>query len=153
MNLTITVSAETFEELSRSLKTLADGIDQQLHSALSSSISSTSEPVALASATPTQLISQPIPAQPVPVSVPTAPSVVTPPVSSPVTPPSASVPTSAPAYTLEMISMAGLALMDAGKIDALTALLAKYNVDALTSLDPSLYGAMAMDLRALGAQI
>ena len=63
------------------------------------------------------------------------------------------VPTAAPQYTLEMIANAGTSLLDAGKISELTGLLAKYGIEALTSLDPSMYGAMAMDLRALGAQI
>lgn len=65
----------------------------------------------------------------------------------------APVPTATPQYTLEMIAVAGSALIDAGKLDALMALLGKYGVDSLTNLDPSQYGAMATDLRALGARI
>ncbi len=63
------------------------------------------------------------------------------------------VPTSAPKYTLDMIAKAGTALIDTGKINELTALLAKYGVDALTSLNPDYYGTFASELRALGAQI
>ncbi len=63
------------------------------------------------------------------------------------------VPTGAPTYTLEMIARAGTALVDAGKMDALCGLLAKYGVEALTALDPAQYGNFANDLRALGAQI
>jgi len=63
------------------------------------------------------------------------------------------VPTAPPQYTLEMIARAGTALVDAGKMDALCNLLAKYQVEALTALDSSQYGAFATDLRALGAQI
>lgn len=63
------------------------------------------------------------------------------------------VPTSAPQFTLEMIAKAGTALIDAGKMSELSALLAKYGVEALTSLDTAQYGAFANDLRALGAAI
>lgn len=63
------------------------------------------------------------------------------------------VPTSTPQFTLEMIAKAGTALIDAGKMSELSALLAKYGVEALTSLDTAQYGAFANDLRALGAAI
>lgn len=63
------------------------------------------------------------------------------------------VPTSTPQFTLEMIAKAGTALIDAGKMSELSALLAKYGVEALTSLDTAQYGAFANDLRGLGAAI
>lgn len=63
------------------------------------------------------------------------------------------IPTASPQYTLEMIAKAGTALVDAGKMDALRDLLAKYQVDAITALNPSQYGVFATELRALGAQI
>ena len=69
------------------------------------------------------------------------------------TAPAPTAPTSAPQYTLDMIARAGAALVDAGKMDALCGLLAKYGVEALTALDPAQYGNFANDLRALGAQI
>ena len=68
-------------------------------------------------------------------------------------PVASAVPTGAPTYTLDMIARAGAALVDAGKMDALCGLLAKYGVDALTALDPAQYGNFANELRALGAQI
>lgn len=68
-------------------------------------------------------------------------------------PVASAVPTGAPTYTLDMIARAGAALVDAGKMDALCGLLAKYGVEALTALDPAQYGNFANDLRALGAQI
>ena len=68
-------------------------------------------------------------------------------------PVASAVPTGAPTYTLEMIARAGAALVDAGKMDALCGLLAKYGVEALTALDPAQYGNFANDLRALGALI
>ena len=68
-------------------------------------------------------------------------------------PVASAVHTGAPTYTLDMIARAGAALVDAGKMDALCGLLAKYGVEALTALDPAQYGNFANDLRALGAQI
>lgn len=65
----------------------------------------------------------------------------------------AAVPTAAPQYTLEMIATAGSALIDAGKLDQLMALLGKFGVDSLTNLAPEYYGAVAQELRALGARI
>jgi len=79
-----------------------------------------------------------IPAQPAP-TVPTALAPV--------------APAAEPQYTLDMIARAGTALVDAGRLAEVTALLAKYGVEVLTALDPSMYGAIAMDLRAMGAQI
>lgn len=75
------------------------------------------------------------------------------PTSAPAAPISAPVATSAPTYTLDAIAKAGTSLVDAGKMDALLALLAKYNIQAVTQLDPSQYGAFATELRGLGAQI
>lgn len=63
------------------------------------------------------------------------------------------VPTSAPQYTLEMLAKAGTALIDAGKMNELSALLAKYGVEALTSLNPAQYGVFANELRGMGAAI
>ena len=83
-------------------------------------------------------------------NVPVAPVAQAPIAQAPV---ASAVPTGAPTYTLEMIARAGTALVDAGKMDALCGLLAKYGVEALTALDPAQYGNFANDLRALGAQI
>lgn len=68
--------------------------------------------------------------------------------------PTAAVPVSdAPAYTLDQISRAGAALVDAGKMQQLLELLGRYGVQAVTQLQPEQYGAFATELRALGAQI
>lgn len=63
------------------------------------------------------------------------------------------VPTSAPQYTLDMIATAGSALIDAGKMNQLMGLLGKFGVASLTELAPESYGAVANELRALGAAI
>lgn len=98
----------------------------------------------------------PTPAPTVPTRAPGAPLSATPaqtvvPVAN--APIASAVPTGAPTYTLDMIARAGAALVDAGKMDALCGLLAKYGVEALTALDPAQYGNFANDLRALGAHI
>ena len=76
------------------------------------------------------------------------------PASAPVVAPAQTVvPTGAPTYTLDAIARAGTALLDAGKMNELTELLKKYGADTLVTINPTYYGAVAADLRALGAQI
>lgn len=80
--------------------------------------------------------------------------VVSIPVAAPAAAPAPAVPvTAAPAYTVDQLSQAGAALVDAGKVDALMGLLSKYAVQAITQLPPEQYGAFATDLRGLGARI
>lgn len=95
---------------------------------------------AQASGTPTHTIAP---------SVPSFPSVA-PAVNAA---PASAVPTSAPRYTLDMISTAGATLIDAGKMEQLMQLLDKFGVKSLTELAPENYGAIATELRTLGAAI
>lgn len=85
------------------------------------------------------------------------PDVTAPPAALPQTPPVTpppSVPVAAPqAYTVEQITIAGAALVDAGKMNELVALLAKYGAQAVTQLQPEQLGAFATELRAIGAKI
>lgn len=86
--------------------------------------------------------------------IPVVPIMPTPPAvqpSVPVTP--TPLPTSAPQYTFDMISTAGSALIDAGKMVQLQQLLGKFGVQSLAELKPESYGAIANELRALGAKI
>ena len=105
----------------------------------------TQAPGAPLSATPAQTAAQAAPT--VPVAQPAQPA----PVAN--TAPAPTVPTSAPQYTLDMIATAGSALIDAGKMDQLMQLLGKFGVASLTELTPESYGAVAGELRALGATI
>ena len=102
----------------------------------------TQAPGAPLSATPAQTAAQ---------IAPTVPVVQPAPVAN--TAPAPTVPTSAPQYTLDMIATAGSALIDAGKMDQLMQLLGKFGVASLTELTPESYGAVAGELRALGATI
>ena len=95
---------------------------------------------------------------PAPVTPPPAPAApVTPPAPAPAPAPQTAAPVmpvaGAPTYTLDQISKAGAALVDAGKMEPLLALLTKYGVQAITQLQPAQYGVFATELRALGARI
>lgn len=100
-------------------------------------------PGAPLSATPAQTVAPAAPTVPVAAPAPTVQTQAQAP----------TVPTSAPQYTLEMIANAGTSLIDAGKMDQLIGLLGKFGVASLTELQPSSYGAVASELRTLGAAI
>lgn len=108
----------------------------------------THAPVPPATVVPTQ----PTPA---PVATPTpAPASAAPAQTVAPTNPAPTVPvTTAPTYTLDQIAKAGASLVDAGKMEQLLALLAKYGVQAVTQLQPDQYGVFATELRTLGAQL
>lgn len=109
-------------------------------------------------ASPAQTTGAPLSATPVQTATPIAPTV---PVAVPapaVTPvanavPTGAVPTATPQYTIDMLATAGSSLIDAGKMDQLLQVLAKHGVASLTNIKPENYGAVATDLRALGAAI
>ena len=101
----------------------------------------------------------------IPAAAPAAPAAVAPvapaaapvptdqPAAAPVAHAPAAVPVTAPTYTVDQIARAGASLVDAGKMEQLLALLARYGVAAVTQLQPDQFGAFATELRALGAQI
>ena len=81
---------------------------------------------------------------------PTAPVVKTPPTET-VT---VTVPTAAPTYTLIELGNAAKAILDAGNVEKLKALLTdQFGVKALTELAPERYGEFATAIRAMGAKI
>lgn len=90
----------------------------------------------------------PVPvAPPVPAAAPVPVSAATPVPAVP------TVPTAAPTYTLDALARAGAALAQSGKMQEAVAVLAKYGVQTVNQLKPEQYGAVAAELRALGAQI
>lgn len=101
-----------------------------------------------ATVVPTQPTPAPV-ATPTPAPAPAAPAQTVAPTN-----PAPTVPvTTAPTYTLDQIAKAGASLVDAGKMEQLLALLAKYGVQAVTQLQPDQYGVFATELRTLGAQL
>ena len=64
-----------------------------------------------------------------------------------------SAPVTENTYTIEQLAVAATALVDAGKREALVALLNNYGVNALTTLPKEKYGAFATSLREMGAKI
>lgn len=121
------------------------------------------EPRGIPAAAPVAPVAAPAPAAPVnptpapvaPVAAPVAPTAPAPTEqpAAPVAQAPAAVPVTAPTYTLDQIARAGASLVDAGKMEQLLALLARYGVAAVTQLQPDQFGVFATELRALGAQI
>lgn len=109
-------------------------------------------PAATPAANPTMAA----PAQPAPITPTVAPTPAPAPVQANATATAAPAVSTAPAersYTLEELSRAGAGLVDRGMMPQLCELLRKYGVQAVTMLDPSQYGALAADLKALGANL
>ena len=68
--------------------------------------------------------------------------------------PQTAVPTEAKSYTADELQKAAIALMDKGvSMDDIAALLSKHGVSSLPELAPDKFGALALDLRQLGADI
>ena len=92
------------------------------------------------------------PVQPAPTTGTVAPTPVQP--TAPTTAaPTAPVAAPAESYTVEALSRAGAALIDAGKMPQLLALLGKFGVQAVTQLPKEAYSAFGAELKALGAQL
>lgn len=82
-----------------------------------------------------------------------APAPTPDPAPAPSAPPVTAAPTAAPQYTLEQIMKAGAGLVQAGKMEQLSALMTQYGVNDVTKLPPAQYGAFATALRGLGAAL
>lgn len=89
------------------------------------------------------------PATPVEPTAPTAPTQTV----TPVAPTTPAVPVSEKTYTLEDIQRASAALVQGGKIAQLQALLQQFNAISLAHLSQDNFGAFALKLRELGADI
>ena len=96
----------------------------------------------------------PTQAAPAPVAAPAAPAApIVPPVQQQAPVQQKAPQGSAPEYTQEQLSVAGVSLMDAGKLQQLQALNAEFGIQAIMQLPKAQYGAYATRLRGLGAQI
>jgi len=94
------------------------------------------------------------PAVPVSVAAPVTP--VAPVTALPAVPVAApAAPTTPPVYTLDQIARAGgvLAQQPDKMAQLREVLVTKFGVQAITHLNPDQYGALAVEMRALGAQI
>lgn len=85
-------------------------------------------------------------------AVPTAPS-FTPAIPSMAPPAAPVVPTAAPSYNLDQLTNAGANLAQAGKTQQLWDLLHQFRIPTVNSLPEAQYGAFAMALRGLGANL
>ena len=108
--------------------------------------------------TPVEPVAPTQPATPVTPVEPTAPSQPVTPVApsqpvTPVAPTTPAVPVSEKTYTLEDIQRASAALVQGGKIAQLQALLQQFNAISLAHLSQDNFGAFALKLRELGADI
>ena len=167
--LEMKIQLSATEELIAAMKNLTAALNgENLKPAAKAGASAASAPIAQP-ATPafaamkkltTAPVATPAPAPGAPLSATPAPAPGAPLSATPATMPTIAettaapaVPTSAPQYTLDMIATAGSALIDAGKMDQLMGLLGKFGVASLTELAPESYGAVANELRAMGAAI
>lgn len=143
--------------LPEAIRTLADALHARQTDPVSAPVPDSATPTAAShapaqAAAPTAVV--PLAGAPASAhgdTAPTAPAPAAPVI--PAAPATPAVPVTAPTYTLDQIARAGAALVDAGKMDQLLALLGKYGVAAVTQLAPEQYGSFATELRALGAQI
>lgn len=89
------------------------------------------------------------------VSAETATATTPQPATSQQTPaPQPAVPTETKSYAADDLQRAAISLMDKGvSMDDIAALLIKYGVSSLPELTPDKFGAFALDLRQLGADI
>ncbi len=162
LEMKITIAAP---ELSAAVNNLAAALEgkrtasaAKAGTAVAAAPSGPANPIAAPVAIPAQALGAPLsatPARMVTPAVPTVPVAAPAPAATPAANAASApaVPTSAPQYTLEMIATAGSALLDAGKMEQLMQLLGRFGVASLTELAPESYGAVANELRAMGAAI
>lgn len=75
------------------------------------------------------------------------------PMQQPIQAPPTGIPTSDVNYTYEQLAVAMSSLVDAGKMDAIRALLNRFNIPSLMQLPKEQYGALANELRQMGAKL
>lgn len=129
-----------FPGLPEALTALADALGKRAETDEVKEVeaAAAANPTAPAQAASTTVTAAPTPAQP------TAPTTAA---------PTASAVQAEDTYTLDALSRAGAALVDAGMMPQLLDLLTKYGVRAVVQLPKEQYGAFADELKALGAQL
>ena len=129
-----------FPGLPEALTALADALGKRAETDEVKEVeaAAAANPTAPAQAASTTVTAAPTPAQP------TAPTTAA---------PTASAVRAEETYTLDALSRAGAALVDAGMMPQLLDLLTKYGVRAVVQLPKEQYNAFAGELKALGAQL
>lgn len=129
-----------FPGLPEALTALADALGKRAETDEVKEVeaAAAANPTAPAQAASTTVTAAPTPAQP------TAPTTAA---------PTASAVRAEDTYTLDALSRAGAALVDAGMMPQLLDLLTKYGVRAVVQLPKEQYSAFADELKALGAQL
>lgn len=129
-----------FPGLPEALTALADALGKRAETDEVKEVeaAAAANPTAPAQAASTTVTAAPTPAQP------TAPTTAA---------PTASAVRAEETYTLDALSRAGAALVDAGMMPQLLDLLTKYGVRAVVQLPKEQYSAFAGELKALGAQL
>lgn len=147
MEMTLNVKITGLENLVAVLEKFVSTVPQ-IAATVNDPLQVVTTPEPAPQAIPAVPVSQPT-QQPVEPAVPVAPTnvVQAPVVQAPV------VPTTVQTYTQEQLALAATALVDAGRLGELQALLAAFNIQALTQLPQEQYGNFATQLRALGAKI
>lgn len=128
-----------FPGLPEALTALADALGKRAETDEVKEVeaAAAANPTAPAQAASTTVTAAPTPAQPA------APTTAAPTASA----------VRAETYTLDALSRAGAALVDAGMMPQLLDLLTKYGVRAVVQLPKEQYNAFAGELKALGAQL
>lgn len=150
MNITLTIQAPGLEKAMESLATALQGGAIPQTQAYTQQQAQHMPPVQNVPVQQAAPVQQP-PAQPTQ-AAPQAAPIQQPAPQQPV-PQQQAVPTSNVTYTMEQLAVAATQLMDQGKRNEITQLLATFGVQALTALPQEQYGAFATSLRGLGANI
>lgn len=139
-----------FPGLPEALTALADALGKRTETGChrcSTQTDEVKEVEAAAAANPTA------PAQAASTTVTAAPTHAQPTAPTTAAPTASAVRAETETYTLDALSRAGAALVDAGMMPQLLDLLTKYGVRAVVQLPKEQYSAFAGELKALGAQL
>lgn len=143
LNVNVKITLEETPALINTLSAFTATL-QELHPDFEKTFGIKEQPAPAPAATPVQQqLVPPAPVAPQPSIPVTAPQ-----------PAPAAVPTAAPKqYTLPELQAACGPLMDAGKMDELSAIIQAFGVTSLMDLPADKYGELAVKLRALGARL
>lgn len=156
--ITLTLDHQTLEAINRLISALekanpAPAVPAQPTAQVNPTTPVPGAPLSATSAQPEVPVASPVPVNNIAPVQPVAPTTTPQPAAE--SQQTATIPTShvAQAYTVEQLQTAMAALVDAGKMDGVRALLGSFGVQSVMALQPDQYGALATALRGMGAQI